>query len=361
MARDEIRALLELAEHQDGCLEFSQVGALVERLTLDDDALDDLYAAIEQRGIHVRDDCGLPERSEATYEIGQLTGHTTDATQLFMNEVGRYRLLTGEEEIELARRLERGDKEAKDLMINSNLRLVVSIARRHQGQGLSLLDLIQEGILGLIRAVEKFEYRRGFKFSTYATWWIRQAVQRGLANQAREIRVPAHIIDRERRIRRAENQLSAQLGRAATLDEIADAAELPAKQVRAVNEGARTVASLDAPVGDDGETLGALVNAQDETHEEELEINLRREALDRALKRLDSRERNVLVLRYGIGGDEPRTLAQIGKTIGLSRERVRQIEERALRRLSLMREIDAIKDTVPSGRPRQTPTSPNRS
>ena len=176
---------------------------------------------------------------------------TTDSLQLFLNEAGRYPLLTADEEVELAKRVERGDKEAKDRMINSNLRLVVSIAKKYQGHGLSLLDLIQEGIIGLIRAVEKFDWRRGFKFSTYATWWIRQAVQRGVANKSRTIRIPVHIVEREQKIARAERELLAELERQPTDEELAKRTKLPVKQVREVRTAARTVASLDKPIGDD--------------------------------------------------------------------------------------------------------------
>ena len=195
-----------------------------------------LYEQLEERGIEVSDDCGR-ESDESTYVNGDLAVATTDALQLFLNEAGRYPLLTAEEEVELAKRIERGDKEAKERMINSNLRLVVSIAKRYQGHGLSLLDLIQEGIIGLIRAVEKFDWRKGFKFSTYATWWIRQAVQRGVANKSRTIRIPVHIVEREQKIARAERELAPKLGRQPTDEEIAKQAKLPLKQVREVRAG----------------------------------------------------------------------------------------------------------------------------
>ena len=212
MVDEHVSALMELGE-REGCLELSEVSRVVEEAGLEDEDVERLYQDIQERGIELSDDCGRAA-TESTYVNGDLAVSTTDALQLFLNEVGRYKLLTAEEEVELAKRIERGDREAKDLMINSNLRLVVSIAKKYQGHGLSLLDLIQEGIIGLIRAVEKFDWRRGFKFSTYATWWIRQAVQRGVANKAREIRIPVHIVDRERKIARAERELVAKHGRA---------------------------------------------------------------------------------------------------------------------------------------------------
>ena len=193
-----------------------------------------VYEELAERGIELSDDCGIVKDDDTVVINGDLAAATTDALQLFLNEAGRYKLLTAEEEVELAKRIERGEKDAKDLMINSNLRLVVSIAKRYQGHGLSLLDLIQEGIIGLIRAVEKFDYRKGFKFSTYATWWIRQAVQRGVANKSRTIRIPVHIVEREQKIARAERELVAKLGRQPTDQELAKAAKLPLKQVREV-------------------------------------------------------------------------------------------------------------------------------
>jgi RNA polymerase primary sigma factor len=344
MSTDRIAALLEHGS-ETGCIELSELNELSDQLELGDEEIASIYEQLEERGVDVRDDCGREKAPSSTYVNGDLAIHTTDALQLFLNEMARYPLLTAEEEVELAKLIERGDKAAKDRMVNSNLRLVVSIAKKYQGHGLSLLDLIQEGIIGLIRAVEKFDWRRGFKFSTYATWWIRQAVQRGVANKARTIRMPVHIVDRERKMAKAERELSAKLGRAPTLQEIAKAAKLPLKQVRDVEGAARAVTSLDRPVGSDSETsLGELVSGNEAPPEEELEVSLRQEALRRAVAELPDRERNVLKLRFGLNGDpSPQSLEQIGKTLGLTRERVRQIETEALKRLAVSRELDAVR------------------
>jgi RNA polymerase primary sigma factor len=343
MSNDQIAALLEKGS-ETGCVEISELNEVVEALELGDEEVAKLYEQLEEQHVEVHDDCGH-EQAESTYINGDLAHATTDALQLFLNEMARYPLLTAEEEVELAKRIERGDKAAKDRMINSNLRLVVSIAKKYQGHGLSLLDLIQEGIIGLIRAVEKFDWRKGFKFSTYATWWIRQAVQRGVANKARTIRMPVHIVDRERKISKAERELHVKLGRAPTLEEIAKAAKLPLKQVREVQEAARAVTSLDRPVGEEGDTsLGELTAGDEAPPEEELEVSFRQDALRRAIAELPDRERDVLKLRFGLNGDQtPKSLEQIGKTLGLTRERVRQIETDALERLALDRELEALR------------------
>src|SRR5437667_4155001 len=231
---------------RDGCVNLSRFNEFVAEHELDDEDVRGIYEQLDERGIEVSDDCGR-QAEQSTYVNGDLAVATTDALQLFLNEAGRWPLLTAGEEVELAKRIERGDKEAKDRMINSNLRLVVSIAKRYQGHGISLLDLIQEGIIGLIRAVEKFDWRRGFKFSTYATWWIRQAVQRGVANKSRTIRIPVHIVEREQKLARAERELLRELGRGPTEEELAERAKLPLKQVREVRQAARAVTSLDKP------------------------------------------------------------------------------------------------------------------
>jgi RNA polymerase primary sigma factor len=342
MSQMEITTLLERGE-EEGCVDLTAFNEVVAALEFDDDDVEALYVQLQDRGIEVRDDCGR-ETSMSTYVNGDLASATTDALQLFLNEAGRYPLLTAAEEVELAKRVERGDKEAKDLMVNSNLRLVVSIAKKYQGHNLALLDLIQEGIIGLIRAVEKFDWRLGYKFSTYATWWIRQAVQRGVANKARTIRIPVHIADREQRIVRAERELATRLGRAPTDEEIAKAAKLPLKQYRDVRNAARAVTSLDRPIGTEADaSFGDLLPNEQATPEEEVEVSLERSMLKRALEELPDRERQVVKWRYGLNGDpDPASLEEIGRRMGLTRERVRQIETVALKRLAEHREVGAL-------------------
>src|SRR5919108_65922 len=256
---EEVVALLDEGERA-GCLTLSEVEALNERFDLDEHDLAFFHDELDRRGIDVTDDCVREEAPEASYTNGSLAAATADSLQLFLNEIAQFPLLTAAEEVELAKRIERGDSEAKERMINSNLRLVVSIAKKYQGHGLSLLDLIQEGIIGLIRAVEKFDWRRGYKFSTYATWWIRQAVQRGVGNKARTIRVPVHVLDRERKLARIERKLAARLGREPTDDELIAAAGITESELQQLREAARTVTSLDKPVGEDeGGELGDLV------------------------------------------------------------------------------------------------------
>jgi RNA polymerase primary sigma factor len=281
---------------------------------------------------------------ESTYVNSEVAAMTTDSLQLFLNEAGRFPLLTAAEEVELAKRIEAGDKQAKDRMVNSNLRLVVSIAKKYQGHGLPLIDLIQEGIIGLIRAVEKFDWRRGYKFSTYATWWIRQAVQRGVANKSRTIRIPVHIVEREQKIARAERELVLKLERAPTDEEVAEVAKLNVKHVRETRAAARTVASLDKTIGDDSDTaFGDLVAQEAGNVEEEVVVALGDDALHRAIATLPPREQEVIKLRYGFDGDQdPKSLEQIGRILGITRERVRQIETQALGRLAEQREIAAL-------------------
>jgi RNA polymerase primary sigma factor len=344
ITNEQIQALISRGE-EEGCVNLSHLNELVAEHELTDDEVARLYEELEERHIELADDCGRASEDDSTYVNGDLAIATTDALQLFLNEAGRWPLLTKEEEVELAKRIERGDMEAKERMINSNLRLVVSIAKKYQGHGLSLLDLIQEGIIGLIRAVEKFDWRRGFKFSTYATWWIRQAVQRGVANKARTIRIPVHIADREQRIARAERALAPKLGRQPTEEEVAKQAKLPLKQVREVREAARAITSLDRRVGSENEaSLGELFAAEQAPPEEEVTVSLEQDVLRRAVAQLPEREREVVKRRYGLNGDrDPASLEAIGRELGLTRERVRQIEARALEQLAVNREVEALK------------------
>jgi RNA polymerase primary sigma factor len=268
---------------------------------------------------------------------------TTDSLQLFLKDIGKVRLLTAQEEVDLARRIERGDLDAKQKMVESNLRLVVSIAKNYRNQGLPFLDLIQEGTLGLIRAVEKFDWRRGYKFSTYATWWIRQAVARALADKARTIRMPVHIVERMQKMNRAERHLWAQLGREPTLEEIADEANLPLQQAKEVRAAARASTSLDAPVGEQEDAvLGDFVAGEEPLPDEQVEDALRSQTLAEALRALPDRHRAVVVMRYGLDDAEPKTLEEIGRRLGLTRERVRQIEVEALKRLATLHEMEAV-------------------
>lgn len=329
-----------------GCVELSRVERLAEELGLADDKVEDLYQRLDDDGVELRDDCGQAGVS-AAYANGELAGLTVDALSLFLNEIGLYPLLSAEEVVALAKRIEAGDRVAKERMITSNLRLVVSIAKRYRGADLPLIDLIQEGILGLIRAVEKFDWRRGFKFSTYATFWIRQALQRGIRDRARTIRMPEDVAVRERQIDRVQQELVARLGRPATDEEIAEATGLSVGQVQSVRDAARVVTSLDRPVGEGEETtLGAFVPATLRGPEEEVQLSLRREAIETALARLPEQHRRVLALRYGIEDDEPWGITAVARELGLSWGTVKRLETEALTELGDARELDALREAA---------------
>ncbi len=337
LAQDEVQALLEACE-QAGTIRAQELADIVETHELSLVEQEALLRELDKRGIDVVEVTHFePPPVHAAPEA------TTDSLQLFLREAGRHQLLTAAQEVALAKRIEDGDLAAKQEMIQSNLRLVVSIAKNYRNQGLPFLDLIQEGTLGLIRAVEKFDWRRGFKFSTYATWWIRQAVARALADKARTIRMPVHIVERLQKMNRAERTLWTQLGREPTLAEIGEEASLTLQQVMEVRAAARASTSLDAPVGDaEDAVLGDFVAGEELLPEEKVELELRSQALRRALTSLPEREREVVILRYGIGGAEPKTLEEIGRRLGLTRERVRQIELDSLRRLATVREMQAV-------------------
>ncbi len=346
MRTSTVDALFERVEEQ-GCVNLSELAELVQELELSDEEAQSLADRLEARGIELADDCGRELPEPVRYDNAELATITGDTLQLFLRDIRRHPLLTAAEEVELAKRIEQGDLAAKERMINSNLRLVVSLAKRYQGQELSLLDLIQEGILGLIRAAEKFDWRRGYKFSTYATFWIRQAIQRGLANQGRTIRIPVHIGQRERKIARAERELSLRLGRTPTDPEIAAAADLTPAEVEETREVTRTVTSLDRPIGPEGDTgLGDLLPSDDRGPVEEVEIGLRREAVRAAIARLPEQEREVIKLRFGVGGDDPTPLREAGRRLGLSPERVRRIEHKALERLAGTREVAGLAEAA---------------
>ena len=326
------------------CVDLSELSEAIQDSQFDEDDAQMLQDLLEERGLDVRDDCGREGAERATYSNDDLALRTTDAMALFLQEVRRYPLLSREEEVALAQEIERGDLEAKSRLVNSNLRLVIANARKYQGNDLPLLDLIQEGILGLIRAAEKFDYRKGFKFSTYATFWIRQAIQRALDNRARTIRIPVHLGQRERKIARAQRDIAARLGREATEAEVAEAAELRVEDVREALEAARVVTSLDRPVGEGEETsLGALLPSGERGPEDEVEIALRGDALRQALEALPEREREVVKMRYGVGGIEPVPLAEAGRRMGISQDAVRRLERKALAELATSRELEALR------------------
>jgi len=342
LQNEELQNLLEASE-QTGSLRYADLAEFIEANNLDAFELDALYRELDQRGIEIVEEEREPAPAPPPQQLQLSYETTTDALQLFLREAGRHALLTAAQEVELAKRIERGDGIAKQTMIQSNLRLVVSIAKNYRNQGLPFLDLIQEGTLGLIRAVEKFDWRRGYKFSTYATWWIRQAVARALADKARTIRMPVHIVERMQKMNRAERTLWTQLGREPSLPEIADEAGLPVQQAYEVRAAARASASLDQPVGEQEDAVfGDFVPGDGPLPEDEVEISLRREALAHALASLPERDRKVIVLRYGLDDAEPKTLEEIGRRLGLTRERVRQIELESLRRLSMLREMQAV-------------------
>jgi RNA polymerase primary sigma factor len=285
----------------------------------------------------------VDEPIEVAVENGELASTTSDALGMFLGELRNYPLLSKEQETELAQRIERGDLTAKERLVNSNLRLVVSLAKRYQGQELPLLDLIQEGVLGLIRAAEKFDWRRGYKFSTYATFWIRQAIQRGLGNQSRTIRLPIHIGQRERKISVFDRQFQAKRGRPPTDEEIAAGTELTLQEIEEVREVTRAVTSLERQVGEEGATeFGELLPSDRPPPEEEVEIALTEESLRRAVEQLPENERQVLRLRYGIGGTDPVPLREAGRQLGVSSESVRNLEKAALRHLAENREVAAL-------------------
>ena len=341
LRNDELQQLLDAAE-QLGSLKATDLGEIVEAHELDALEQDALYRELDRRGIELVEEA-LPEEPTPTPATAAPQETTTDALQLFLREAGRHALLTAPQEVELAKKIERGDMSAKQKMIQSNLRLVVSIAKNYRNQGLPFLDLIQEGTLGLIRAVEKFDWRRGFKFSTYATWWIRQAVARALADKARTIRMPVHIVERLQKMNRAERTLWTQLGREPTLEEIAEEASLPLQQAIEVRAAARASTSLDQPVGEaEDAVFGDFVAGDGPLPEEQVEISLRSQALKEALEALSDRERLVVVLRYGLTDAEPKTLEEIGRRLGLTRERVRQIELDSLKRLASLREMESV-------------------
>lgn len=347
MRRDGSRHLADLLERgqERGCVDPDELAGVADELALDAREIAEMRDEIEGSGIELREDCEPTEAAGPELPTGTVT--TTDPLQLFLNEASRWTLLRPDEEITLAKRIERGDERAKERMINANLRLVVSIAKKFQGHDLALLDLIQEGVLGLIRAVEKFDWRRGFRFSTYATWWIRQGVERGIQTKARAIRLPVNVLERQRKVARVERELARELEREPTEEEIAAALEISARHVSEARQASRAVTSLDRPVGDERDTVfGDLLASDEPEPDEKAEVSVKCTVVRQAISRLPPREREVLILRYGLDHSEPQPLREIGRRLGITQERVRQIESRALGRLARQRTIASLHEAA---------------
>jgi RNA polymerase primary sigma factor len=342
---DEARGLLESAR-ESGSLTAEEIALAFDDFDLEPGQLDELFQAFEEQQIEIVAQAAA-EEEEAVVKTRALEA-STDSLQLFLKDIGRVDLLTAAQEVELAKRIERGDHRAKQEMIEANLRLVVSIAKRYRNQGLPFLDLIQEGTIGLVRAAEKFDYRKGFKFSTYATWWIRQAVARALADKARTIRMPVHVVEKLNKIVRAERKLRAELGREPIADEIARELDISPDEVDQIRRSSQTPVSLEKPVGDEEESeFGHFITDESAPlPDEAAETTLRRETLEKILHKLSMRERQVLVLRYGLDGQHPRTLDEVGRTFNVTRERIRQIENQTLKKLRALADAQILREVA---------------
>jgi RNA polymerase primary sigma factor len=359
--RVDVEALPRLVAEglERGFLTYDEIAATLEDVELTREQTEDFYTYLAERSIDllegeqhkqppheqpalVEDEAKAPPKLDLTVEP------SLDSLRLYLREIGKVPLLTADQEVYLAKRVERGDRAAKRQMIEANLRLVVSIAKPHLGRGLSFLDLIQEGSVGLIRAVEKFDYRRGFKFSTYASWWIRQAVSRAVAEKARTIRIPVHMFERLNKVNYIQRQLVQRLGREPRPDEIAAELELTTAEVREILRMAQIPVSLEKPIGEQEDAkLGDLL--EDELAESPFEVaslSLRCEDIEHALAALPARERRLIELRFGLHGGRPRTLEEVGRTLGVTRERIRQIENTTLKRLASLPEAQRLKDTL---------------
>jgi RNA polymerase primary sigma factor len=358
---EEIRGLVARGT-QLGVLTYAEISTAVSELDLDESDVEELHGFLERSEIELVEEIDpattasnqverAPDRRgrrRARTALDLKPDMTTDSLQLFLKDIGKVRLLTAQEEVDLAKRIERGDLDAKQKMVESNLRLVVSIAKNYRNQGLPFLDLIQEGTLGLVRAAEKFDYRKGFKFSTYATWWIRQAIARALADKARTIRIPVHVVEKLNKIGRAERKLVTELGREPTADEIAEVTGIDPEEVDSIKRSAQAPVSLEKPVGDEEESeFGQFIADEraESPYERAAEI-LTKEALREALENLSYRERRVLELRYGLGGEHPRTLDEVGRTFNVTRERIRQIENQSLKKLQQLAEAQKLRDVA---------------
>ena len=343
---DEAKGLLEAAR-QTGSLNATDIALALDELELDAAQIDDFYHALDELQIEVLENGAEPETApiEPEPEVREIS---TDSLQLFLKDVGKVDLLTAAQEVELAKRIERGDHRAKQEMVEANLRLVVSIAKKYRNQGLPFLDLIQEGTIGLVRAAEKFDYRKGFKFSTYATWWIRQAVARALADKARTIRMPVHVVEKLNKIVRTERALRAKLGRDPSAIEIGIELDLQPEEIDQIRRSAQTPISLEKPVGDEDESEFGhfLTDESDPLPDEVAEVEMRKATLKRVLETLSARERRVLELRYGLNGEHPRTLDEVGRTFNVTRERIRQIENQSLKKLRALADSVALRDVA---------------
>jgi RNA polymerase primary sigma factor len=350
---DELQKLVELGQER-GYITYDEVSHVLDEVELSKEQVEDFYSYLVEHGIELTEADGktptaLPVLPDAKNpEIDLTVEPSLDSLRLYLREIGRVPLLTAEQEVSLAKRIERGDMRAKRQMIEANLRLVVSIAKGYLGRGLTFLDLIQEGSLGLIRAVEKFDYRKGYKFSTYATWWIRQAVTRAIADKARTIRIPVHMVEKLNKVVHVERQLVQRLGRDPRPDEIARQLLMTEQEVRDILKMAQVPISLERPVGEEEDSeLGDFVADEFSPSPYGLATtNLRREDIDRVLHSLPERERKVLELRYGLNGEHPRTLEEVGRYFGVTRERIRQIENSTLKRLELLPESQSLRDAA---------------
>ncbi len=352
---EELHKLVQDGQEK-GFLSYDEIVAGLEEVDLTKEQVEDFYTYLIDHGVELvegEEHKAPPHEQPALAEekgpqLDLTVEPSLDSLRLYLREIGKVPLLTAEQEVYLAKRIERGDMTAKTQMIEANLRLVVSIAKGYLGRGLSFLDLIQEGSLGLIRAVEKFDYRKGFKFSTYATWWIRQAVTRAIADKARTIRIPVHMVEKLNKVVHIERQLVQRLGRDPQPDEIAAELEMSPYEVREILRMAQLPVSLEKPIGEEEESeLGDFV--QDELAESPFDtasLSLRREDIDRALESLPERERKVIELRFGLKGEHPRTLEEVGRAFGVTRERIRQIENNTLKKLESLPEAQGLQDCV---------------